>query len=152
MSNISSMGNPLLWWSFIPAGLMAAALWVKEKRLECGVALTGFLSVYLPWVLVPRLTFIYHYFTAVPFLLLALLACVQWLHTRTAWGQRVLWQKEAVLGRWTVRVRPAPLCLGVFALACVALFAAFFPVISGAPTSEAYAKSLAWFPSWYFGT
>ncbi len=152
MSNISSMGNPLLWWSFIPAGLMAAALWVKEKRLECGVALTGFLSVYLPWVLVPRLTFIYHYFTAVPFLLLALLACVQWLHTRTAWGQRVLWQKEAVLGRWTVWARPAPLCLGVFALACVALFAAFFPVISGAPTSEAYAKSLAWFPSWYFGT
>ncbi len=152
MSNISAMGNPLLWWSFIPAGLMAAALWLKDKRLECGVALTGFLSVYLPWVLVPRLTFIYHYFTAVPFLLLALLACAQWLHTGTAWGQRVLWRKEAALGRWDVLVRPTPLCLGIFVLACAALFAAFFPVISGAPTTKEYAESLAWFPSWYFGT
>ena len=31
----------------------------------------GFLSAYLPWVLVSRLTFIYHYFASVPFIILA---------------------------------------------------------------------------------
>ena len=50
--------------------------------MALGPGLGGFLSVYLPWVLVPRLTFIYHYFTAVPFLVLALLALFQQLSRR----------------------------------------------------------------------
>ena len=34
------------------------------------VIAVGFLSAYLPWVLVSRLTFIYHYFASVPFIIL----------------------------------------------------------------------------------
>ena len=151
MSNISAMGNPLLWWACIPGLILAAALWLKEKGLACGVALTGFLSVYLPWVLVPRLTFIYHYFTAVPFLVIALLACVEWLHTRAKLGRKVLWRRELGAGALALEARPVTLAFLVFVLACAALFMAFFPVISGAPTTVEYAKGLAWFPTWFFG-
>ena len=60
-STISAFGNPLLWWAGLPALGCAGWLWWKERRRWAGLALAGFLSVYLPWALVPRLTFIYHY-------------------------------------------------------------------------------------------
>ena len=144
-STISSMGNPLLWWSFLPAAVFAVRQWFKERELACGVALVGFLSVYLPWVLVPRLTFIYHYFTAVPFLLVALLAAFGYM-SRQEKGRLT---QPAALG--PVQVKPVQLALGLLAAASLVLFAIYFPVISGAGTTREYVDSLELFTSWYFG-
>ena len=108
------------------------------------MALTGFLSVYLPWVLVPRLTFIYHYFTAVPFLVLALLALFNRLSESGRLSGRV-----TIGGR--IEVQWAQLLMGAMAVGCIALFIVFFPVISGAPTTREYVKGLMLFESWYFG-
>ena len=36
----------------------------------------GLLAQYLPWVLVPRGTYIYHYFASVPFLILVTMLCL----------------------------------------------------------------------------
>lgn len=143
-STISSMGSPLLWWGCLPALCYAAWEWVKKRSMYCAVALTGFLSVYLPWVLVPRLTFIYHYFTAVPFLVLALLAAFKRLSESGPLSGRV-----TVGGR--VEVQWAQVLMGAMALGCIVLFIVYFPVISGAPTSREYAQGLALFESWYFG-
>ena len=143
-STISAMGNPLLWWAGIPALGACVVLWVREKRLACGVVLAGFLSAYLPWVLVPRLTFIYHYFTAVPFLVVALTALFQRLSESGPFARRV-----RVGGR--VEVSAASLLLGAVAAGCLLLFAVYFPVISGAPTSRSYADALELFDTWYFG-
>ncbi len=143
-STISSMGNPLLWWGCLPALLWAAWEWLRKRSVYCAVALTGFMSVYLPWVLVPRLTFIYHYFTAVPFLVLALLA----LFKRLSEGGR-LSGRVTVGGR--VEVQWVQLLMGAMTLGCVVLFMIYFPVISGAPTTREYAGQLALFESWYFG-
>ena len=144
-STISSMGNPLLWWSFLPAAVFAVRQWFKERELACGVALVGFLSVYLPWVLVPRLTFIYHYFTAVPFLLVALLAAFGYM-SRQEKGRLT---QPVALG--PVQVKPVQLALGLLAAASLVLFAIYFPVISGAGTTREYVDSLELFTSWYFG-
>ena len=143
-STISAMGNPLLWWSGVPALAAAAVLWVREKRRSCAVALLGFLSVYLPWVLVPRLTFIYHYFIAVPFLVIALLAVFQRISESGPFTRRVSLGGRAELSLSSV-------FLGVFTAACLLLFAVYFPVISGAPTTRSYADALELFGTWYFG-
>ena len=37
--------------------------------------LISFLAQYLPWVLVPRGTYIYHYFASIPFLILMISLC-----------------------------------------------------------------------------
>ena len=37
--------------------------------------LISFLAQYLPWVLVPRGTYIYHYFASIPFLILMISMC-----------------------------------------------------------------------------
>ncbi len=141
-STISALGNPLLWWSGIPALLCAGLLWFRERRTWAAVVLCGFLSVYLPWILVPRLTFIYHYFTAVPFLVIAL-AGVFCKLPETAAGSKPL-----RLGNKEVPL--ASLFLWVFTAAQLLLFIVFFPVLSGVPSDKAYINALRLFPTWYF--
>ena len=142
-STISSFGNPLLWWACLPCLIGTAVLWLRKRQWPWALALAGFLSVYLPWVLVPRLTFIYHYFTAVPFLVLALLALFQQLSRRGPLARTIRLGGKGELPL-------SALLLGVFAAACLALFALYFPVISGAPTTQAYADALELLPTWYF--
>ena len=91
--SIFCFGNPVIWWLGIPAMLLTAWAWIRnraERTLSaadpsagegfqpCSLdtslvfLLIGFLAQYLPWTLVPRGTYIYHYFASVPFLILAL--------------------------------------------------------------------------------
>ncbi|MBQ8072481.1 MAG: phospholipid carrier-dependent glycosyltransferase [Clostridia bacterium] len=98
-SSIFCIGNPILWWSAIPA--MAACFWMWARNREeslysahCFVSvdsaldtnlvflLVGFLAEYLPWMLVPRGTYIYHYFASIPFLIFSITVCFEQLHTR----------------------------------------------------------------------
>ena len=87
--SIFCIGNPVIWWAGIPALIVCAWCWIRnrEERLVYAAhvslmkssldtnlvfLLVGFLAQYLPWTLVPRGTYIYHYFASVPFLILAL--------------------------------------------------------------------------------
>lgn len=148
ISTISSFGNPALWWPAIPAMLFTLSAAFRKRAWVPVVASAGFLSVYLPWVLVPRLTFIYHYFTAVPFLVVALVYGLRLLQTH--WAPM---QKDFSLRLWksrTVKISRFHCVVSAFLLLNLVLFAAFFPVISGAETTRTYADSLEWFSGWYF--
>jgi dolichyl-phosphate-mannose--protein O-mannosyl transferase len=61
-----------VWWPGLAAliGLTARKIRGKDDSLVGSMLLVGFAAQYLPWVLVTRCTFIYHYFTAVPFIIL----------------------------------------------------------------------------------
>ena len=142
-STISSFGNPLLWWGCLPALAAAAYLWWKERPRWAAVVLAGFGSVYLPWVLVPRLTFIYHYFTAVPFLVVALCGVFSLLYEKGPFARRLTFPGG-------LECQGATLLLAAFAAGCLLLFAVYFPVLSGAPTTREYADALELFDSWYF--
>lgn len=142
-STISAFGNPLLWWAGIPALGAAACLWWKERFRWAGLVLAGFLSVYLPWVLVPRLTFIYHYFTAVPFLVVALCGVFSLLYQRGGFARQLTFPGG-------IQCSGATLLLAAFTAACLMLFAVYFPVLSGSPTTRDYANALELFETWYF--
>ena len=142
-STISAFGNPLLWWAGIPALGAAACLWWKERFRWAGLVLAGFLSVYLPWVLVPRLTFIYHYFTAVPFLVVALCGVFSLLYRRGGFSRQLTFPGG-------IQCSGATLLLAAFTAACLLLFAVYFPVLSGSPTTRDYANALELFETWYF--
>lgn len=143
-STISAMGNPILWWTGLLGIFFAFFLWWKKRSPAAGIAAAGFLSVYLPWTLVPRLTFIYHYFTAVPFLVLGLMLLFSRL-SQLSLLQRSL-MKEGVLSR----VKVGEVLLLGFVLLQLVLFCLYFPVISGAPTTENYVNSLELFHTWIF--
>ena len=85
---IFAMGNPAVWISGISGIILMWVLWGsmeadRRKKLKRGEEVTGprepapvfimigFLAQFLPWVLVPRGTYIYHYFASVPFIILA---------------------------------------------------------------------------------
>ena len=141
-STISAMGNPLLWWACIPALFAAGVQWVRQRQTWAAVVLCGFCSVYLPWVLVPRLTFIYHYFTAVPFLVVALMGVFSKLPETRPGGH--------VLTAGRARITVSDLFLAVFTCCCLLLFFLYFPVISGAPTDKSCTDALRLFNTWYF--
>ena len=92
--SIFCFGNPVVWFGGL-AGLIvcaARALICKGKRRilsadsprlvekpynESYIFLfVGFAAQFLPWVLVPRGTYIYHYFASIPFIILALVLAI----------------------------------------------------------------------------
>ena len=84
---------------------------------------------YLPWVLVTRCTFAYHFFASVPFIVFITVWLIREFDERHPKLRRVKW---AYLGL------------------VVLLFALFYPVISGAPASIEYVRALEWLPGWTF--
>lgn len=127
VSSISCMGNPVVWW-----GGLVALLWVfarlftagrGDRRYQC--IAVAFLSGFLPWVLVPRPTYIYHYFTSVPFIILATLALFEWIRSRSLLACRVT--------------------RALYYFGALLLFIGFYPLLSGLPISRDYAQYLRWF-------
>ncbi|NSW76752.1 MAG: phospholipid carrier-dependent glycosyltransferase [Candidatus Atribacteria bacterium] len=130
ISSIVSMGNPAIWW--LGALLLLALLFFAELRQGSALPfiLLGFFSQYVPWVLVPRITFIYHYYGCVPFLILLVGVFFQRLEERSSPYARWIW---------------------VYGLAVVVLFTMFYPILSGAVVSQSYVgRFLQWLPSWVF--
>ncbi len=130
ISSISCMGNPAVWWTGFVAMVwtIVETAW-KRRASVVGVILTiGFLSQYLPWTLVPRSMFIYHYFASVPFIIIA-----------TAFLLGRLEEKRPKAFLWSALLLVA---------AAAALFILFYPLESGMPVAISYAKHLRWF-DWY---
>lgn len=137
IASIASFGNPVVWWSSF-VGLVALIITrlrgtIRNKKAATFV-LIGFAAQFLPWVLVSRATFIYHYFPSVPFIVMALTMVMQ------HWEER-----GGPLAAKTAKI------VGVaLPIIAVALFAMFYPILSGVPVSREYASLLTWFHSWTF--
>ena len=85
VSTLSASGNPAVWW--VSAIGSVALLWARlSKRIAPDKAMQifciGILANFLPWVLVTRCTFIYHFFATVPFILMATVYALQKLEQR----------------------------------------------------------------------
>lgn len=145
VSTINCLGNPMLWWVSLAALLAAAVMLFVKKKTAALFCLVGFASVYVPWTLVPRLTFVYHYFTAVPFIVMALIYAAYELKSNSFFAKPLM--EKGVLA--AVPVYKA--VLAFFVLLNLVLFAMFYPVISGRPTTSEYIEFLQWMPQWYFG-
>jgi len=131
MGSIASFGNPAVWWVGL-IGILALIVKVVRQRARCWqdwFILVGFAAEFLPWVLVPRSTFIYHYFASVPFIILAAAAVF-----------------GSLARRWPKLNRVLPVYLVLVAV----LFIVFYPVLSGLPISSEYGAWLKWMPTWYF--
>ncbi|ULL14075.1 phospholipid carrier-dependent glycosyltransferase [Paenibacillus sp. H1-7] len=131
ISSIAAIGNPLVWWVGFAAVILLLASSVFRYRNAAAVfLLIAFFSQYIPWMFVPRMTFIYHYFAMVPFSILAIV---------------YFWQK--------IQDRlPGAAKWGYAYLAAAAVcFAMFYPVLSGITVSRTYAEHmLKWLPQWIF--
>jgi len=69
---IYDSGNLVSWWLSIPAFAFAAWQAFRRRSLALAFVTIMFASLWLPWARIDRATFQYHYYTALPFVLLAL--------------------------------------------------------------------------------
>lgn len=131
---ISSMGNPLVWWVGAIALLYVAYRAIKNREGVAGFLTIGFLSQYLPWVLVSRTTFIYHYFTSVPFVILAI-------------GYSIC---QLYKNRDEKKKKSFQVAVGVYCILALLLFLYFYPVIAGQPVViDKVQQMYCWFTKWY---
>lgn len=144
--SIACFGNPLVWWSGVLGFLFVLILmlrrsgqiirgWAGARPAKSGPVdrliwfpFVGFLSQYLPWVIAPRkLTFIYHYFSCVPFVILMTGLLFRFL------------EQHGIIKRKTTLI-----FMGLAAI----LFVAFYPVISGLTVPRFQLNALQILPRW----
>ncbi len=153
ISTITVFGNPMVWWIGFALMLVLTERAIHGRQLvanlrsrisnssarkSISIRAQGwdipaiyitviFFFSWLPYVFIGRATYIYHFYLSVPLLCLAITYFInKYWHTREG--------KIAAIA--------------IFA-GTVALFALFYPVISGAPVSSSFIHTyLKWFPSW----
>ena len=119
--------NPVLCWGGLLALFVLGYLALWRRDQASAFILIGYLAQLLPWVLVPRLTFAYHYFPCTVFLALALGRCFD------------LMKRSHPQGR---------LLVGGFVCLSLAVFALFYPNLAGLPVESGILRS--WLPTWPF--
>ncbi|MGH2465204.1 MAG: phospholipid carrier-dependent glycosyltransferase, partial [Candidatus Limnocylindrales bacterium] len=65
-------GNLVTWWLEIPAIAFVGWQAFKRSSLGLGLVFIGFVLQWVPWIPIDRATFQYHYYTSLPFLVIAL--------------------------------------------------------------------------------
>jgi dolichyl-phosphate-mannose-protein mannosyltransferase len=130
VSAFGAFVNPLLCWGGLLSMFAMGYLAVCRRDRESAFILVGWLAQLLPWVFITRTTFEYHYFACTVFLTLALCRIFALM-------------KQGTKGwRWPVYG---------FTGGCVALFAMFYPALSGIAVPLSYTNNfLKWLPTWPF--
>jgi hypothetical protein len=65
-------GSLVIWWLGIPAVAFVAWMAFKRRSLALALIAIGFAAQWIPWARIDRAAFQYHYYTALPFVVLAL--------------------------------------------------------------------------------
>lgn len=121
-SSIVCMGNPAIWWTSIVALFYTIGLAIKTKDRRMVPILVAFFCQYIPWMFVRRITFIYHFFSMLPFAIIMVVYMISE-------------EKKYLYTLMTVSA---------------VLFLVFYPVLTGVSVPERYIEGLKWFKSWVF--
>jgi dolichyl-phosphate-mannose--protein O-mannosyl transferase len=133
---IVALGTPLLWWSFLPALLMAVWGWLARRDWRAAAILLCAAAGWLPWMLYPDRTMFYFYILpALPFLVLA-----------------VVYGLGVVLGPATApqdRRATGALFVALYVAVIVLTFLYFSPEYTGAALTPSQWDRRLWFDSWF---
>ena len=128
VSTLTASGNPAVWWVCSIAAVWLAIARITDKvKSEPGITMVfvGVCANLLPWVLVTRCTFIYHFFATVPFIILCGVYLLRSYEEKNPNRYWVKWVWMAV---------------------CIALFLLLYPGLSGLQIPIWYGKILQWLP------
>lgn len=131
LSTFGAFLNPVLCWAGLGAMGFTAYRAVRKHDSLAGFIVIGYLAQLLPWVFITRTTFEYHYFPSSVFLTLALCYVFALMEEKR--------DNDRLLGIY-----------GITGLS-VALFAVFYPILSGVTLNRSLADAIyKWLPSWPF--
>ncbi|MEG1875920.1 MAG: dolichyl-phosphate-mannose--protein mannosyltransferase, partial [Angelakisella sp.] len=122
--------NPLVCWGGLLAVISMGWRTFRYKDGKALFLLIGYLAQLVPWMFITRITFEYHYFPCLIFIVLSL------CHVFNSFRLRDRHWKPKVFGATA---------------ACLLLFVLFYPVLTGISVPRAYSDLLAWIPgAWPF--
>jgi dolichyl-phosphate-mannose--protein O-mannosyl transferase len=134
-SEVIALGNPPLWWSFIPAIGVGIWRWLAHRDWRAGALVLAAGASIVPWMFFPNRTmFIFYVLPAVPFLIL-LVAYTLGL---------VLGPSDAEAERKTIGVSVVAAYVVIMAIS----FAYFYPIYSATVLSYDSWHARMWFNRW----
>lgn len=145
VSAVSTMGNPAIWWVGIPCVLFVFYRALIRRDKQAGFLSIAYLAQYVPWMLVRRCVFIYHYFPAAIMTIL----CMGYTISRIlcAVPKSVSGTEKA----GTENAKPAAkrkAAIAVYLAIAAGCFFLFYPVISGFPISREWGLHLRLLKDW----
>jgi dolichyl-phosphate-mannose-protein mannosyltransferase len=127
---IVAIGNPLIWWTGLAALIGTAIVSLRRQDRRGLFIFAGYLSILLPWAVAPRsITFLYHYFGCVPFMILAIVYMASYFMEDNPKVKKYI---------------------NAYVILAILVFAAFYPAMTGIKVSVDYIELLRWLPSWWF--
>ena len=130
LNDFAAFLNPFICWGGLLAIFAMGWKTFKYKDGRAAFILLGYLAQLVPWMFITRITFEYHYFPSLIFLVLAICHCFNSFRLRTPNWKKYVYGATA---------------------ACLALFVLFYPVLTGITISRTYGRLLAWIPrAWPF--
>jgi len=125
VANIFAMGNPLIWWAFLPAIAFVFTQWraAHYRSIGLSIILLGFVGQWLPWFFSPRISFLYHMLPSLPFGCLAIAYTLGRLHKQR-------------------------LVIGAYVAVVFICFLYFYPQYAAWPISPESASRHYWLSTW----
>ena len=128
-STIVAFGNPLIWWVMILAFVVTIIIAKKTKDKRMFPIIIAAVCQYMPWMFVERTTFIYHFFSIVPFGIIMIVYIFEYLISNN---------------------KKLKIALYGYLGAVLVLFVIYYPVLSGMIISNDYIEKLKILKSWTF--
>jgi len=130
ISSIVAMGNPAIWWVGVFAVIGTVIIGIKKKDKLALFLIVGGLAQYVPWMFIKRLTFIYHYFASLPFVMFCIVYMVAYFQERNEKAKYYVYGYMAFV---------------------LLMFILFYPIISGLVVDKSFVVNyLTWFKTWFF--
>ncbi|HZK70715.1 MAG TPA: hypothetical protein VFD03_04225, partial [Clostridia bacterium] len=154
-STISAMGNPAIWWTGIATFFIGIVIATYKKHKYMVVVYTAAACQYFVWIAITRTVFIYHFYSTVPFLIFTIVYVMKSLvdlyndPLRTVKIPMFFLKKKFIELEISRKRIMIGLCI-FYLVVVVALFAFFYPAISGFEVSKKWVDMLKWFQGWSF--
>lgn len=120
VANIYAMGNPSIFWGGLVAVIWGIYYSFANKLKNLGTVIFSYFIFFVPWLISPRIMFLYHYLPSIPFLAIAT----------------------------GFLLKKMPKLIAPFLLIALVLFIYFYPHWTGITIPQSLDLSYYWFPSW----
>ncbi len=127
VNGVFCIGNPAVFWmSFFAFGYL---IWnyLKTRSIKIAFIFFGLITQWLPWAVIGRVKFFHYFYSATPFLVLAITLYLQ-----------ALWETG----------RLAKIFVGFYLFLVFAMFFYWYPLYTSFPISESFFQHHLWFKSW----
>lgn len=141
ISVIYVLGNPAVFWFGIASVFITLMLGIFKKDKRVIPLLVAFSFQYLPWFFIDRCLFIYHFFTATPFMMLCTAYVLYNIKENLPIFLADIYMNNKALKSYKTA---AAVFTYSYLVITGALFVLFYPSISGIPVDQGYLKLVGW--------